>query len=146
MVRRTVQGSSGRHRTVDLFMYTIIVESSFCAVHHVRLPDGSPERPHGHDWAVRAFFSRPTLDHADMVIDFERARGVLDRVLAGWCHAVLNDLAEFAGVNPTAEAVARKVFDKVRAAGIASVRRVEVTEAPGCVAIFESSEPRGAER
>jgi 6-pyruvoyl-tetrahydropterin synthase len=119
-------------------MYTAIVEDSFEATHAVRMPDGSFERPHSHRWGVRAEFQAAKLDPHDMVVDFCAVQDVLRDVLAKFEQADLNRVKAFAGCTPTAEAVARVIFDAVRQAGLSTLRRVLVTEAPGCSAAYEA--------
>jgi 6-pyruvoyltetrahydropterin/6-carboxytetrahydropterin synthase len=121
-------------------MYTIIVEGSFSATHQLALADGSIEPLHGHDWGVRAHFASPTLDRCGMVLDFEDARAGLRSVLERLRYVDLNQHEGFRGANPTAEAVARYIFDRLREAGLTMLRRVEVTEAPGCVAVYEETD------
>lgn len=122
-------------------MYTVSVETTFCAVHRVRLPDGTLEPLHGHDWRVRAFFAKPSLDDAGMVVDFEAARSALDGVTRELHHADLNTQALPAGLNPTAEVVARFVFEALAGLGLPGLFRVEVTEAPGCIGAYEAEKP-----
>lgn len=118
-------------------VFTISVETTFRATHHVRLPDGSLEEPHPHNWRVRVFLRRGELDRFDMVADFEHVQDALRRVILPLEHADLNQFSGFAGRNPTAEMVAEYVFRRLVAAGLEHLHRVEVTEAPGCVAAFE---------
>ena len=118
-------------------MYSVRVETSFCATHRVRLPDGTVEPSHGHDWRVRAYFTGAELDDKDMIVDFDAARETLCAVAAALNHADLNNIKAFRDRNPTAEVVARYMFEQVRERGFPQVCRVEVTEAPGCVASFE---------
>ena len=122
-------------------MYTVMVEGIFSAVHRLRLLDGTWEPPHGHDWHVRVYFSRAVLDEADMVIDFAQAQSSLQSVVAQLHHTDLNRYEAFSGRNPTAEVVAKHVFDRMVAKGLSTTHRVEVTEAPGCVAAFERAMP-----
>ncbi|MBU0717832.1 MAG: 6-carboxytetrahydropterin synthase [Planctomycetes bacterium] len=118
-------------------MYSVAVEETFSAGHQVRQPDGSDEPHHRHDWRVRAVFARAELDGAGMVVDFAQAQSCLRRVLAHLDRHDLNELACLGSQNPTAEVVARYVFECVQRSGIAPLARVEVTEAPGCLAAFE---------
>lgn len=118
-------------------MYMIVVEARFSAVHRVGLPDGTLESPHAHDWGVRACFARDRLDENGMVVDFHKVQEGLATVLAQLHQTDLNELESLSGLNPTAEVVAGHVFERLRAHGLSAVRRVEVTEAPGCTAIFE---------
>lgn len=117
-------------------MYTVVVEGTFSAFHQVRLGDGTLEAPHKHDWLVRAHFARSELDEAGMVVDFSKAQSALRSVLAGLDQANLNGHEGIAGKNPTAEVVARYVFDRVSETDPSVLRRIEVTEAPGCVATY----------
>ena len=125
-------------------MYSITVEATFPAVHRVRLPDGTLESPHAHDWGVRCWFSRPELDEYGMVMDFLEAQTALEAVVADLRHENLNEFDPIADLDPTAEVLARYVFDRIRASGRSLIRRVEVTEAPGCMASYESSPRPGS--
>ena len=126
-------------------MYTAVVTGMFSATHQVAMPDGTLEPLHGHDWSVRAFLSSNELDANGMVVDFCQAQATLDSILGQWHHGNLNQHRAFANVTPTAERVARCVFDRLREPGLLPVRRVEVTEAPGCLAIFETCVSQMAE-
>jgi 6-pyruvoyltetrahydropterin/6-carboxytetrahydropterin synthase len=117
-------------------MFTVIVEAEFHAAHHVRLADGTDEEPHGHDWIVRAHFAGAELDEVGMVIDFELARTTLRSVIRPLDGSDLNGHTALDGLNPTAEVVARFVLNGLVASGLESVNRVELTEAPGCVASY----------
>ena len=118
-------------------MYSIVVEAGFSAVHRVLLHDGTLESPHSHDWGVRACFARETLDETGMVMDFDKAREGLQTVLAKLHGTNLNEIQPMAGLNPTAEVLAGHIFESLKAQGLALIRRIEVTEAPGCVAMVE---------
>jgi len=119
-------------------VFTVAVEAGFSAEHSVRYPDGTAEKHHGHAWGVRAFFSLEKLNDVGMVIDFGEAQAALRSAVNELEDTDLNSHPALCGANPTAEVVAKHVFDRILAAGISTLRRVEVTEAPGCVAIFEA--------
>ncbi|MGB2986249.1 MAG: 6-carboxytetrahydropterin synthase, partial [Phycisphaerae bacterium] len=122
-----------RNETGTQQMYAVTVEAGFSAVHRVRLRDGTLEPQHGHDWHVRARFARAELDDAGMVIDFGNARSALQSIVAQLHHTNLNHHEDLADSNPTAEVVARYIFERLAKMGLSTVSRVEVTEAPGCV-------------
>lgn len=119
-------------------MYTASVCASFSAIHRVALADGTLEPEHGHDWEVRAQFAAENLNERGMVVDFAAARAALAAIAERLHHGDLNDHEWFRSRTPTAENVARVIFDELRRRGIGLVRRVEVTEAPGCRAAYES--------
>ena len=118
-------------------MFGIIVEKQFCATHQLRLPDGTLEPLHGHDWIVRAFCRAGRLDEFDMVLDFHVAEQALASAVAAWHHQHLNTLPAFAGRNPTAELVAFELFRLLKNKDLSALYRLEVTEAPNCIAFYE---------
>ncbi|MFQ5414195.1 MAG: 6-pyruvoyl tetrahydropterin synthase family protein [Phycisphaerae bacterium] len=126
-------------------MYTVTIEARFSAIHRVRYGDGTVEAAHGHDWRVRVRFERGTLNADGMVVEFHDAQRALAGVLADLNHADLNTHPALAGANPTAEVVARYIFDAIEARCGPGVRMVAVTEAPGCVATYERAGDAGAD-
>ena len=131
-------------RTKSMPRYEITVAATFNATHALRLPDGSFEPAHGHDWHVTATLGSDTLDAMDCVVDFHAAEAALQRIVAPWHHGDLNRLDPFyrsAGlaINPSAERVAEVVLERLTGA-LADIRpearvlAVSTTEAPGCLA------------
>lgn len=100
--------------------------------------DGTLEPIHGHDWMVEAVFRGPELDRIGVLIDFVAAERALADLVAGLHHTSLNEAPLLQGLNPTAEHVARRVFEElqVRLGDAAPLASVHVTEAPGCVAAY----------
>jgi 6-pyruvoyltetrahydropterin/6-carboxytetrahydropterin synthase len=117
-------------------VYSVIVETRFSAMHHIRLHDGSEEPKHGHDWRVRATFAKTALDELGMVIDFAEAKRILKQVVQQLDYRDLNEVAVLRGKNPTTEVVAEWIFQRVVELGVNSISELELTEAPGCMAIF----------
>lgn len=119
-------------------MYEVRVEARFSAAHQVRLYDGDLEPLHGHDWRIEAVFRGDGLDDIGVLIDFVPVQAALAEVAGLFHHTRLNDVELLAGVNPTAEHVARVAFDQLkrRLPEDAPLSGVYVTEAPGCVAGF----------
>lgn len=119
-------------------MYEVSVEAIFSASHRVRLGDGTLEPLHGHDWRVTVIFAGPSLDETGILVDFEAASRKLDEVVRRLHHTDLNDNPLLRGANPSAEHVARSIFDALREDDALARRltRVTVTEAPGCSASY----------
>lgn len=86
---------------------------------------------------MRVILRRRELDALDMVDDFERVLAELRRVILPFEHADLNTAPALAGRNPTAEVVAEYVFRRLDELGMEWLDRVEVTEAPGCIASYQ---------
>ena len=53
--------------------YELLLESHFSAAHRLRMPDGSLEPLHGHNWKVEVYLEGPRLDGCDLLADFEQA-------------------------------------------------------------------------
>ncbi len=112
-------------------MYELSVTGTFSSAHHLRGYGDPCERPHGHNWKVAAFVRCETLDGAGIGIDFKVLRARLREVLADLDHRDLNETPYFREVNPSAENIARHVFERLRAllaGGTVRLARVTVGE------------------
>ena len=97
-------------------MYTLRVEGAFEAAHRVVNYPGKCDRPHGHNWVVEATFQGTQLDELGMLIDFKVAKKALAEILEVFDHYYLNDFPPFKdGVNPTAENLARIIYERLEA-------------------------------
>jgi len=74
---------------------------------------GPAQRLHGATFVVDATFRRATLDEDGVVVDIGRATDALRAVMDELGYRNLDDEAEFAGINTTAEALARVVADRL---------------------------------
>lgn len=118
-------------------MFELSVEREFCAAHAIRI-NGRMEPVHGHNFRVQAVVRGAELDANDLVCDFHAIERMLDRVIGRFNNADLNQTEPFDRVNPTAERVAEHIALCLKSslpAG-ATLSRVSVTEAPGCVATY----------
>ncbi len=125
-------------------MYEITVETAFAAAHAIRLPDGSLEPVHGHNWPVAVTVAADELDAIETVCDFHLLQGLVNAAVAPWRNNDLNRCAPFtdgAGglkINPTAERVAWAIAEQVTPGLPRHCRLVSVSvgEAPGCTAVW----------
>jgi len=128
-------------------MYAIEVEARFSAAHALRLPGGTLEPLHGHDFLVTVRVEADTLDSMETVLDFHALQQWLAEVLAPWQNRTLNDLEPFrTTINPSAERIAQQIgthlLPRLEQVSQNSPRRalrlahVRITEAPGCLAIW----------
>ena len=74
---------------------------------------GPAQRLHGATYVVDATFRRATLDADGVVVDIGRATEALRAVVNELSYSNLDDDVELAGVNTTAEALARIVADRL---------------------------------
>jgi 6-pyruvoyltetrahydropterin/6-carboxytetrahydropterin synthase len=132
--RNTKRESSIEHRA----MFTISVETHFKASHQIRLRNGSKESSHFHDWVVAVDVGSDMLNKMDVVMNFQKLKQMLDSIVAEFDNASLNDVRYFQQNNPSAENVAKYIFEKLESKLPVSVRleSVKVIEEPGCSAKF----------
>jgi 6-pyruvoyltetrahydropterin/6-carboxytetrahydropterin synthase len=109
-------------------MYELHVTEGFSAAHHLRGYGDPCEQQHGHNWRVTVHVRCDRLDRVGIGIDFKVLRRGLREVLADLDHRDLNETPFFREVNPSAENIARHVFERLAAklAG-APARLVRVT-------------------
>ena len=95
-------------------MYSTTVLTDFVAQHYLTVPDPGPEgEPHSHHYEVELCFRGPELNEYDYLVDIDDAEAALDSLSARYRDAMLNDLPEFAGDNPSVERFARVIFERV---------------------------------
>ena len=110
-------------------MYDISVEDTFDAAHCIPNYDGSCRRLHGHTYRVQIAFRCPDLDESGMAIDFRLAKQLLRNALEYVDHQYINDLPEFLTRPPTAENIARFLYDRIKAEN-AQLYSVTIWETP----------------
>ena len=92
-------------------MYEITVDTHFSAAHCLKGYAGECARLHGHTWSVSVTVEVKTLDELGLSIDFKDIAAVLDEITGRFDHRTLNDLDEFASMNPTSENLARILYE-----------------------------------
>ena len=131
-------------------MYELHVESEFAAAHAIVIA-GEREPLHGHNWRVRATVRGDVLDQDGLLCDFHAVETALRNIIMPFHNRNLNDTAPFDSLNPTAENVARHIAERLEGAMAHSlpdgvhVASVEVSEAPGCRAVFHTAPARNAD-
>jgi 6-pyruvoyltetrahydropterin/6-carboxytetrahydropterin synthase len=112
-------------------MYELTVKSHFDAAHALRGYPGECRKLHGHTWDVEVTVAGEKLDEVGIVYDFKSLKEDLNAVLAEYDHAYLNDVPPFDAITPTAENLARIIYERL---ADTVDRRVSVVE----VAVWES--------
>jgi 6-pyruvoyltetrahydropterin/6-carboxytetrahydropterin synthase len=123
-------------------VFELTVESRFSAAHAILIA-GQREPLHGHDWHITATIAGPTLDAEGLLCDFHLVETSLNSISARFHNRNLNDSPPFsAGVNPTAEHIARHIAQELARALAgklppgARLTALRITEAPGCAATY----------
>ncbi len=120
-------------------MYEVSVDETFAAAHNLRGYKGKCEDLHGHNYKVRVTLAGQELDSVGLLYDFVHLKQVIQSVIRSLDHKYLNELPPFDVVNPSAENIARYIYDESakqlreapNGAGIASITvwETEVTAA-----------------
>ena len=94
-------------------LFELTVKAEFEAAHHINGYQGKCQRLHGHNWSVEAVVEGYALDKLGMLIDFKVLKAELNAVLDELDHRYLNELPIFSTKNPTAENLAKYVFEQL---------------------------------
>ena len=119
--------------------WTIVVRGKFDAAHRLVGYPGACANVHGHTWVVEVGVEVDRLDDLGMGIDFKLVRGTLNDILKKFDHALLMKKGDgmFKGLpirsvdfemNPTAEMIAKAVYDEFKERGWENVKFVKVWE------------------
>lgn len=95
--------------------YILSVVTDFSASHILEGHPGKCGRLHGHNWSVEVEVEARELDRLGMAIDFAELKTATRQIVEAMDHRHLNDLPEFADINPTAEHVASVIYQALRA-------------------------------
>ena len=122
-------------------MYELSVKSEFEAAHFIKNYPGKCARLHGHNWIVEAVAQGTKLNELGILIDFKIFKSELNKILDELDHQYLNELEIFAKKNPTAENLAKEIFDKLSTSeiftGTNKLTAIKVYESPkSCVTYY----------
>jgi 6-pyruvoyltetrahydropterin/6-carboxytetrahydropterin synthase len=110
-------------------MYTLAIKRSFIARHFLIGGDWGPENfPNSHHYVLELQLAGEALDVHGYLVDIVEVEGQLDELMAHYKEAMLNELPEFAGLNPSLEHFARilttTLSERLAGANIHTVRVV----------------------
>ena len=93
-------------------MFEVTVEAGFSSGHYLRNYQGKCENPHGHNYRVLVTLVGAELDEAGLLLDFKLLKTLLRPVVDYLDHKMINDLAPFTELNPSAENLARYFYEE----------------------------------
>jgi 6-pyruvoyltetrahydropterin/6-carboxytetrahydropterin synthase len=107
-------------------MYAVAVKRDFIAQHYLIGGDWGPENhKHTHHYQLELQLEGEILDQHGYLVDIVEIERVLEAQMAYYRGQTLNDLPEFAGLNPSIEHFARilcqALADLIQAANIKAV-------------------------
>ncbi|MEK6287775.1 MAG: 6-carboxytetrahydropterin synthase [Acidobacteriota bacterium] len=122
--------------------FEIGIVGEFESAHSLNGDFGPATRLHGHTYRVEVSAEASEIDSTGTFYDIGRLRAELISVLEPLHYRNLNEVAELAGMNTTAEVVARYIFKKLapvlRTAGIEGLK-VTVWESSSSFASYRES-------
>ena len=93
-------------------MFEVTVEAGFSSGHYLRNYRGKCENPHGHNYRVLVTLAGAELDEGGLLLDFKLLKDLLKPVVEYLDHRMINDVAPFTELNPSAENLARYFYDE----------------------------------
>lgn len=117
-------------------MYEVFVDQTFAAAHNLRNYKGKCENLHGHNYKVRVALEGKELDSTGLLFDFVHLKQVIQGVIRTLDHKYLNETPPFDRLNPSAENIARHIYEEAsrqlqaapNGAGISSITVWETDE------------------
>jgi 6-pyruvoyltetrahydropterin/6-carboxytetrahydropterin synthase len=107
-------------------MYNLAVKRDFIAQHYLVGGDWGPENDlHSHHYVIELRLQGAKLDQHGYLVDIVDVEARLDEAVAAYRDKTLNDLDEFAGLNPSIEHFARilctRLSDAIHAPNITTI-------------------------
>ena len=94
-------------------MFEVSVEETFAAGHALRNYKGKCENVHGHNYRCQVTLEGEQLDSIGLLVDFVEVKKLMSRVVDRLDHQFINELAPFDIINPSAENMAKYIYDGV---------------------------------
>ncbi|MDO8785429.1 MAG: 6-carboxytetrahydropterin synthase QueD [Syntrophales bacterium] len=121
-------------------MYEVTITRSFSAAHVLKDIGGKCEELHGHNFDVEVSLAAVDLNEEGLLIDFRILKEWTDEILDGLDHKHLNDLTYFKDKNPSAENLARFIYDRI--SDKVKLKNIDVSR----VTVWESEKARASYR
>jgi 6-pyruvoyltetrahydropterin/6-carboxytetrahydropterin synthase len=94
-------------------MFEVTIEQTFAAGHALRNYHGKCENVHGHNYRCQVTLEGAELDQTGLLMDFVALKKTLQSVIDRLDHQWLNDFPPFDVLNPSAENIAKYIYDEV---------------------------------
>ena len=119
-------------------MFEIRVEKTIACAHRLFGYNGPCEELHGHNYRVEVAYQGHELDQFGMLVDFTDVKKVFHAVLDTLDHTYLNDLPAFRSLSPSAENIAKHIYEEMKRTLFerGNLLSVSVWETPTQVAVY----------
>ncbi len=112
-------------------MWTIRRVVDISSAHKLKKYKGPCANVHGHNWRITVTCTGSELDKAGMLIDFRKIKETIMQL----DHKLLNEVPFLKGINPTAENIAKALYDEIPYS-----HSVKVKESAGCEVTYYGNE------
>jgi 6-pyruvoyltetrahydropterin/6-carboxytetrahydropterin synthase len=89
------------------------VETRFSSAHSIQHYDGPCGELHGHTWKVRVEVLSEKTNQLGLSIDFKDLKKISESVVNRLDHRYINQIKPFDRENPTAENIARYIYQQI---------------------------------
>ena len=121
-------------------MFELTICVNFEAAHYINNYPGKCSRLHGHNWKVEVTICGKKLGELGMLIDFRDLKAAVNTIMVDLDHYCLNEIEPFLNMNPTAENIAKYVYDELGKShefgDDVTLRSVKVWESPNSAAAY----------
>lgn len=118
-------------------MFELSIKGDIASAHFLRGYPGKCKDMHGHTWKIEVFLAADELNELGMVEDFALLKKQFKEFLEMLDHKCLNDLEYFQKVNPTAENIAKFIYEQFATVVRPLIlKRVQVWESDHASAIY----------
>ena len=94
--------------------FTLKVETEISSAHQLVGYIGDCARLHGHNWRIRVEVIAQDLDDIGVAVDFKVLKSLLKEITSPLDHQNLNEIEPFNKINPTAENLAKYIFEEYK--------------------------------
>lgn len=125
-------------------MYELTVIVEFEAAHRIVDYPGKCNRLHGHNWSVEVTVKGEKLNELGMLIDFKELKKEVNKTINKLDHVYLNELDSFVKNNPTAENIAKYIYEQLEISpsfiNNIKVKSIKVWESPKSAVTYSKDE------
>ena len=125
-------------------MYELTVIVEFEAAHRIVDYPGKCNRLHGHNWSVEVNVVGTKLNDLGMLIDFKELKKEVNQIINRLDHYYLNEIEAFKIMNPTAENIAKYIYEELEKSKLLSednrVKSIKVWESPKSTVTYSRGE------
>lgn len=127
-----------------IFLYELTVIVEFEAAHRIVDYPGKCNRLHGHNWSVEVNVVGTKLNDLGMLIDFKELKKEVNQMIDRLDHYYLNEIEAFKIMNPTAENIAKYIYEELEKSKLLSednrVKSIKVWESPKSAVTYSRGE------